>query len=475
MKRQEDEMPKKKESRANDFTLLPFEIDTQVDDALLTAHAGVPLAMELFRASGAAKVVDEEVRLKERARGLSASQMVESLMALWLAGGERCEDLQRLREDEALSQLLGYALPSANAAREFLERFDVEDGPLFKHGEQAFVPEESEPLQGLGAAHRALLAAVQKCVPQKRATLDVDATIVESHKRSAAVAYDGTTGFQPVVALWAEQDMIVHDEFRAGNVPAGCGNRRILEQALEALPEGVKEIYLRADTALYENEVMAFCEAQDIGYAISADMSVQLRQEIERLPEEAWQLDREEAEALRQWAEVAYVPSDGDWRKDRPCLRRYLAMRIVKRQGALFPDGNDRRHFALVTNREGDGLAILRWHRQKAGTVEHAHDVLKNELAGAALPSAKFGANAAWWRLNTLTFNLLSALKRLALPGEFLEARPKRLRFMVLNVVGKVVRHARRMLLRLTSAAQQALLCLLRTKIRTLHLALSGD
>jgi hypothetical protein len=46
--------------------------------------------------------------------------MVESLMALWLAGGERCEDLQRLREDEALSQLLGYALPSANAAQQAL-------------------------------------------------------------------------------------------------------------------------------------------------------------------------------------------------------------------------------------------------------------------------------------------------------------------------------------------------------------------
>jgi hypothetical protein len=117
---------------------------------------------------------------------------------------------------------------------------------------------------------------------------------------------------------------------------------------------------------------------------------------------------------------------------------------------------------------------IVESHK-RSGTVEHAHDVLKNELAGAALPSAKFGANAAWWRLNTLAFTLLSALKRLALPGEFSDARPKRLRFMVLNVVGKVVRHARRMLLRLANAAQQALLSLLRTKIRTFQMVLSGD
>ncbi len=75
-------------------------------------------------------------------------------------------------------------------------------------------------------------------------------------------------------------------------------------------------------------------------------------------------------------------------------------------------DGNRLRHFCIVTNRSdpegGCGLDLIRWHRQKAGTIEHAHDVLMNELAGAALPSQKFGANAAWLRLNVILYNLLS-------------------------------------------------------------------
>lgn len=121
-----------------------------------------------------------------------------------------------------------------------------------------------------------------------------------------------------------------------------------------------------------------------------------------------------------------------------------------------------------MTNREGDGLTLIRWHREKAGTVEHAHHVLKNELAAAALPSGKFGANAAWFRLNVLTYNLLSALKRLALPRDLSEARPKRLRFLVFNTVGKVLQHVRRTLVRLTSAVQQALLALARSKILAL-------
>lgn len=80
-----------------------------------------------------------------------------------------------------------------------------------------------------------------------------------------------------------------------------------------------------------------------------------------------------------------------------------------------------------------------------------------NELAGAALPRQKFGANAAWLRLNVLLFNLLSAYKRVGLPEEFHTARPKCLRFLALNPVGKVVRHARETLLRCTRALARTL------------------
>ena len=257
----------------------------------------------------------------------------------------------------------------------------------------------------------------------------MDATLVESHKDAATVAYDGTRGYQPVLVLWAEQDLILHDQFRDGHVPAGCGNVRVLEQAVAALPQGVTQLRLRADSALYEIAVLRWCEDQQIAYAISADLSEPLKAELLRLPEAAWQVARTDPDAIRAWAEVAYVPDDGDHRKARPCLRRYLAIRVQKRQGSLFADGSSVHYFAVVTNRSEDGLALLQWHRAKAGTVEHTHHVLKNELAAAALPSGKFGANAAWFRLNGLTYNLLTALKRLTLPGDLHTTRLKRLRF----------------------------------------------
>jgi hypothetical protein len=48
---------------------------------------------------------------------------------------------------------------------------------------------------------------------------------------------------------------------------------------------------------------------------------------------------------------------------------------------------------------------LLRWHREKAGTIQAAHDVLKNELAGGVMPCGKFGSNAAWFRFTVLTYN----------------------------------------------------------------------
>jgi hypothetical protein len=449
-------------------TRLPFEIDETVDPSLVTGRAGIPLMIELFRQLGVAQTLDAEVQVKQRQRGLPPSQLVESLVALWASGGDRCQDLTTLREDHALATLLGYPLPAATTVRDFLEAFHVESGPLWEAGPQAAIPLESAPLVGLGQANRTLVAALQQGAREATATLDVDATLVESHKDAATVAYDGTRGYQPVLVLWAEQDVILTDQFRDGHVPAGCGNVRVLEQAVSHLPQGVEQIRLRADSALYETAVLRWCEERKIAYAISADLSAQLRAELVRLPETAWQVEREDPDAIRAWAEVAYVPDDGDHRKDRPCLRRYLAVRIQTRQGSLFADGSSVRYFAVVTNRDGDGLTLLQWHREKAGTVEHAHHVLKNELAAGALPSGKFGANAAWFRLNVLTYNLLSALKRLTLPGDLRTARPKRLRFLLFNTVGKVISHARRTFLRLTGAVQQALLVRVRHHIGAL-------
>jgi hypothetical protein len=449
---------------------LPFELDQRAEAGALTAYGGVPLVLEAFRVSGAAGVLDAQVAIKQRQRGLTPSQLVEGLFALWAAGGERCEDLAHLREDAALALLLGHGIPAPQTARDFLEAFDEAAPPLWQ-GETCHVPGEGERLQGLTAVTRRLIAFLQERRPEATATIDLDATVLESSKRAARPVYDGRTGYQPVIALWAEQDVVLADEFRDGNVPAGTGNRRLLERAIARLPPGVARLLVGADSAAYEQGLLRWLEAAGHGYAISADMSRELAAAIRALPETVWQVESEDGDATRHWAEVAYVPSDGVFAKDRPAPPRYLALRITKKQGRLFADGAEVKHFAIVTNlpdpEDGSGLDLIRWQRGKAGTVEHAHHVLTNELAAEALPSQKFAANAAWFRLNVLLYNLLSAFKRVALPPELHTARPKRLRFVLLNTLGKVVRHARETVLRLVGEGRRQLAAAARLALAT--------
>ncbi len=133
-----------------------------------------------------------------------------------------------------------------------------------------------------------------------------------------------------------------------------------------------------------------------------------------------------------------------------------MAIRIRNRQDELFEDGGKVKHFAVVTNLgEWKAGRLIQWHREKAGSIEGVHDVVKNELAGGVLPCKYFGANAAWLRLALVSHNVLTALKRLALPAEMLTARPKRLRFLLLNTPGRLVHHARQLWLRLASSGER--------------------
>ncbi|MDQ2774241.1 MAG: transposase [Acidobacteriota bacterium] len=183
-------------------------------------------------------------------------------------------------------------------------------------------------------------------------------------------------------------------------------------------------------------------------------MSPALRQAVAAVPEAQWETyGKHDAEVTRECADVTFVPNEHNKHRDTQPLR-YIAMRILPRQRELLNDGTQAKHFAVVTNiREWKPARLLQWHREKAGTIEAVHDVLKNELAAGVLPCGRFGANAAWLRLAVLTYNTLTALKRLALPAELLQARPKRLRFLFFNTAGRLVQHARKTMLRLVMSA----------------------
>jgi hypothetical protein len=74
---------------------------------------------------------------------------------------------------------------------------------------------------------------------------------------------------------------------------------------------------------------------------------------------------------------------------------------------------------------------------------------MKEDLAGGRLPSSDFGENAAWWWIMILAFNLNSAMKQLVLGGSWVAQRMKAIRFSLIGLPGRVMSHARRLIVRL--------------------------
>jgi hypothetical protein len=341
---------------------------------------------------------------------------------------------------------------------------------------------------------------VQSNREEQVATLDMDATLVETEKASALWSYEGYVAYQPINTWWAEQGMVVHTEFRDGNVPAGFEQRRVLEEALKGLPKGITKVRLRSDTAGYQHDLLRYCDEEKnkgcgrIEFAVGCDVRPEFKKAVLEIAEEDWvvlkkrERSGELRETARQWAEVCYVPNAIGRSKKGPEYR-YLAIRERMQDQLMLPGMEEEEKglpfqtmrktgvrykvFGIVTNMDWDGQELIEWHYKRCGRSEQAHSVMKEDLAGGTLPSGDFGENAAWWWIMVLAFNLNAALKSLVLGGQWVYKRMKAIRFHLINIPARVMERSRQLSLRL-SAGDTAYGWLLQIRARIAGLVLSG-
>lgn len=456
---------------------MPFEYEVAGEPEDVTPRAGLPLVLEMMQALRVSDAVSEHVHIRQRQGGYSEAEHVEALVLMLCAGGECLDDMAVLGMDRGLLELLGKAerWPSADASRQFLQAFHDEQllaqaRARMRPDEKSLVAPESERLAGLAKVLTTTVHRMQQFKPSNVATLEMDATCIESHKREALPLYKGGRGYQPEIVYWVEQDQVVADEFRDGNVPAGKQPLAVIERAFGSLPPGIQHRRFRGDSACYENRTLQWLAAPEHHierFTVSADMSPELRKLCEQVPDADWQLYEEREHETLCLAEVEFV--QGDWPKGAQPLRT-IVLRIAKRQGELFANGSDRFYLGVVSNdATTDAPTLLHWHYRKAGHIEIVHDVLKNELGAGVLPCGAFGANAAWFRLNCLAYNVLAALKTHGLPPALADARPKRLRFSVFTIPARVLSHARRLYARVAERwVQMCELLASRRRVRAL-------
>lgn len=489
--------------------VLPYTFESAGPKRRATSHAGLCPYLELACVAGLFKSIREHVHVCSEEQGYTDEQIIMALVSLNLAGGQCVDDLQILESDDGFGKVFRMAeryhlsgaerkkldkrfrkgrerhTPSPSVVFRFLEAFHDAEQEKQRELGKAFIPKPTEALLGLIEVNADLIAFMQGRRPAEMATLDMDATIVQTYKRDALYSYKGDKAYQPFNVYWSEQGMLLYSEFRDGNVPAGHEQLRVFQEALTHLPKGVRKIRLRSDTAGYQHELLRYCAAGKnerfgvIEFAIGSDVTSEFRRAVAAIEEQDWQplyneVDGVRVATRREWAEVPlYVPCAISKSKKDPDYR-YLATReVLAQQPLLALQGEqeqlelpfktvsmgkpDRQRvykvFGAVTNLGWSGDLVLRWLYQRCGKSEEVHSIQKEDLAGGQLPSGDFGENAAWWWIMILAFNLNVLMKQLVLGDGWTRRRMKALRFNLIDVAGTLLNHAGQFVMKLSVAA----------------------
>lgn len=479
--------------------VLPFRYEEEAKEGGMTALAGLPMYLDLAHVVGMRESIERHVNVRSGEQGWTDWQMILSLVLLNLAGGDCVEDLRILEADEGFCRVLERVetygmrrrerrelkrrwrrerrrrVPSPSSVFRYLSWFHDRQEERNRKPHRAYIPERNVHLEGLAMVNRDLLSFIQSRSSQSVATLDLDATLVETTKKEALYSYKGYRAYQPLDVYWVEQDLLVHSEFRDGNVPAGYKKLRVLQEALDGLPEGVERVYLRSDTAGYQQDLLKYCaegKSERFGvieFAVGVDVTEEFKKAVAELEDGDWeplrrQVDGNWIDTGQEWAEVCFVPNWVGHSKKGPDYR-YLAIREPLAQLEFsgmesqlpfptmeFTKGQSYKLFGLVTNRTISGDELIWWHRGRCGKSEEVHSVKKEDLAGGKLPSGDFGQNAAWWAIMILSFNLNSAMKRLVLGERWVSKRLKAIRFWLINLAGRVMERSRQLIVRLACA-----------------------
>jgi hypothetical protein len=407
------------------------KVEVRADGTGLSSRAGtalLPLAAERLGLTDALGWALVETRERRSAHDPGR---VFCDLAVMLADGGRCvSDLVALGSQPAL---FGDVASVSTARRVLLSVGEAE-------------------LDRLRAARAQARAWAAGAAPAE-VILDFDATPITAHsdKEHAAGHYKGGFGFNPLLVTCGRE--VLAAILRPGN--AGANNAddhlEVFELALEQLPREALEgpILARSDSAGASHALADACRETGVRFSFGYAMDARVREAILALPEAAWRpaINRDTQPREGAWvAELTGHVSLDAW----PEGSRLIVRRERPHPGAQlsFTDIDGHRFQCFITDQDDRDLAALEArHRAHAIVEDRVRELKSTGLAN--LPFSAFAPNQAWLEAALCAHDLTVWTQLLLFDGEHAVCEPKRLRYRLLHVAGKLTRHARRLTLHL--------------------------
>lgn len=416
-------------------TMFGFKLERT--EELLTAHGGLALLAEFNHGLGLCGLTDRYRPGPGSNRGYAPSVFVDRLILMLQGGGRSLEDLREWRREAGLLRLLGReVIPDPDTLGDWLRRMgDPQRGQA--------------GLVGLGQGRDDVNARLLRRDGHTTYTLDADATLVEGEKRDAHWSYTGVRGYMPLLGVLFETPVCLVDAFREGTVSPGAGQLEFYRQCRMRMPVGKRMARYRADSASYQAELIHALEADQVRWAITADQDGAVKTVIRGIAADAWQ--EPEAGCGYQIADAVHTMNA----THAAC--RLTIKREERRQSDLFEDATTPYAYHVVASNwpteEKTAHEVLGWHNQR-GQAEHFNKELKTGLGLEQMPCGDSGANAVFFRIGVLAYNLFIGFKRLACSAAWAAQTITTLRWKLVQVAGRILRHAGRVVLRLVLDAE---------------------
>jgi len=415
-------------------TVLEFKMESTQEH--LTAHGGLALLAEFNHGLGLRQLVDRYLPAPGSNRGYAPSAFVESLILMLQSGGQSLEDLRELEREGALMKLVGRdEIPDPDTVGDWLRRMG--DPQTDQAG-----------LHGLGQVRDLLNHRLLRHDGISEYTLDADAMQIEGEKQEATWTYQGVKGYMPLLGFLFETPVCLLEEFREGNVSPSSDALRFYRHCQQRLPKGKRIASYRADSASYQADLINALEADGVVWAITGDQDHAVKEAIENIPEIDW--EEPTVGCGYQVAETVHIMTRTDQ------AFRLIVKRELRRQPDLFAEDRYFYH-AVASNwpsQQKSALQVLQWHNQR-GQAENFLKELKGGLGLDRMPCGQFEANAVFFRIGVIAYNLFLGFKRLSCPKSWWHHTLATFRWKLIQIAGRIVHHAGQVILKLVLDAEK--------------------
>jgi hypothetical protein len=429
--------------------------DVERSKEQISGHAGLIMLDGFMKSLKIEEIVDEQMPAPGSNRGYEGWEYIEPLILMQYGGGRNICDVKEVREDAVLRQAIGMqTVPSDSAIGDWLLRMGKGEG-----------------LKGVKKVESEVAKKLIRLDKTEEYTMFADPTIIDlGDKQDAPMTYTGVKGDRPILVGLKELPIFVHADYRQGNAMGGAAEA--VKSSYEIVEGcGKKVSHFAGDSEFYVSELIKFLSSKGITFTIVADNNKAVKEVIEQIPQEEWRpyvtkdgvkTDREIATSVHAMEQTeAFTLVVLRWKKEESRQLKLVESdeyfyHAIATDLKLEAEQVIEKHEKSMPPKEevAEGCKGV-WKYNERVQMENMIKELKIGIGMEHMPCGEFEANAMYFAIGVLTYNLMIALKYFVIQEGYETKTIGTLRWALIQIPAKLIKTGRQVILKIATTVDK--------------------